>query len=161
LPNEAALQELAKSVRQQIRPAAEKAMATLEKEPQNSGAFGTLLYATLIGGEAVPSVDRATVLLTSPVKGEAGPSPTRALTVAALAESGKIDGEAVRQLIEQRVEGPDAVVLLALTARRAGGDTWQKFREESADLLGEQPLPGAVVVLISRLGEAKSPLASR
>jgi hypothetical protein len=50
------------------------------------------------------------------------------------------------------------VVLTALACRRAGGDVWQTFRAESQDLLAQIPLPGSVVVLISRLANAPLPL---
>jgi hypothetical protein len=105
--------------------------------------------------------DRAAALLTTPGKDEPQASPIRGLVASALASPDKIDRAALLKLIDQKVEGPDAVVLLAVTAKRAGGDVWRQFRAESADLLGDQPLPGAVVVLINRLAEADSPIASK
>jgi hypothetical protein len=65
-------------------------------------------------------------------------------------------GEAVRDadrkslgdLIAAGVGGADPV---ALAARRAGGATWETFRAQSRDLLGEQPLPGDLVILVNRL----------
>ena len=38
-----------------------------------------------------------------------------------------------------------------LVCRQAGGDLWEQFRGESRDLLGGQPLPGELVVLVQRL----------
>jgi hypothetical protein len=43
------------------------------------------------------------------------------------------------------------VTLAALACKQAGGELWEKFRGESRDMLGGQPLPGEVVVLVNRL----------
>ena len=49
---------------------------------------------------------------------------------------------------------PETVVLTALACRRAGGESWRSFRANARDWVGQQPLPGEVVVLISRLPQS-------
>ena len=51
----------------------------------------------------------------------------------------------------QAPESAEAVALVALACRKAGGSTWDAFRAQSRELLGEQPLPGELVVLVNRL----------
>jgi hypothetical protein len=52
------------------------------------------------------------------------------------------------------MQGDDAVVLAAIACRRAGGDSWNAFRANARDILGNQPLSGGVVVLVNRLSTA-------
>ena len=52
------------------------------------------------------------------------------------------------------------VALAALACRRAGGEAWTAFRAESRAILGDQPLSGAVVVLVNRLSGPNVKLAS-
>ena len=61
------------------------------------------------------------------------------------------DRAALAELVTSGVGGGEPVVLVALACRKAGESTWEQFRAESRDLLGEQPLPGEVVVLVNRL----------
>jgi len=49
------------------------------------------------------------------------------------------------------VGGADPVALVALACHRAGVAAWEKFLAQSRELLGEQFLPGEVVVLVNRL----------
>ncbi|MBL7141371.1 MAG: hypothetical protein ISS74_10740, partial [Planctomycetes bacterium] len=44
--------------------------------------------------------------------------------------------------------------------RRTGGEAWRTFRAEARPMLGDQPLPGSVVVFISRLSGPGGALAS-
>ena len=63
-----------------------------------------------------------------------------------------MDAELVRKLVEAgSIAGEDAVVLFALACQRAGDGAWTVFRAQMQSLLGEQPLPGSVVVLTNRL----------
>jgi len=57
-----------------------------------------------------------------------------------------------------QVATTDVVVLLAVASRRAGGEAWRTFRADGADLLGNLPLPGAVVVLVTNLATADLPI---
>ncbi len=58
------------------------------------------------------------------------------------------------------VRGPDRVALTALAGRRAGGEAWRTFRAEARPLLGDQPLPGTVVVLLGHLSGPGRTLAA-
>jgi hypothetical protein len=62
--------------------------------------------------------------------------------------------------VTKGIQGDDLVVLTALACRRAGGEAWTAFRAESQSLLGNQPLSGAVVVLVNRLSGPNVKLAS-
>jgi hypothetical protein len=64
------------------------------------------------------------------------------------------------EVVAKGVQGDDMVVLTALACRRAGGEAWEKFREEARTLLGDQPLSGSVVVLVNRLSRGELKLAS-
>ena len=67
----------------------------------------------------------------------------------------KADAKAIRSLVEKRqLRGDDLVVLGALAARKAGGETWLDFRAKQPDLLGGQRLNGSVIVLVNRLASA-------
>jgi hypothetical protein len=55
-------------------------------------------------------------------------------------------------MVKKSPASSEHVALLALACRRAGGDQWEQFRAASRDLLGSQPLPGELVVLVNRLG---------
>jgi hypothetical protein len=69
-----------------------------------------------------------------------------------LNEAGTIDvGQLARLATTGDGAGEDVTVLLALACRRAGGDAWTAFRAQLGELLGQQPLPGSVVVLVNRL----------
>jgi hypothetical protein len=62
-------------------------------------------------------------------------------------------------MLSRDSSGPDHVVLLALAFRQAGGAHWDRFRAASRDLLGNQPLPGEVVVLVNRLAQPQGKVA--
>ena len=49
------------------------------------------------------------------------------------------------------VRGADLTAMLALACRKTGGRAWRAFRAEAATMLGTQPLPGGVVLLVHRL----------
>jgi hypothetical protein len=62
-------------------------------------------------------------------------------------------------MLSHEPAGSDHVVLLAMTCRRARGASWDQFRIASRDLLGSQPLPGEVIVLVNRLAGLDGKLA--
>jgi hypothetical protein len=77
-----------------------------------------------------------------------------------LGDSTRFKGEElVKVIAEAGVVGEDVMVLVAMACHRAGGDTWAAFRAQMRDLLGDQPLPGSVVVLINRLPGSDSLMA--
>ena len=78
--------------------------------------------------------------------------------MALLAPAGEADGKALSALARKGVRGGDMVVLTGLACRRAGGEAWNTFRAEAKDLLGRQPLPGSVVVLVNRLARTNLPM---
>ena len=47
----------------------------------------------------------------------------------------------------------DQAVLLALACRQSGSELWTTSCAQSRDLLGNQPLPGEIVVYVNRLNE--------
>jgi hypothetical protein len=154
LPDEAELTAVASAVRDQIRSAADKAVAALSATPQDPSAVLAAVYAAL----ALDVADlRAKVLAALPRETSAG-SPIAVALVAArglLAEPDTIDGGQLAQLVTTGgVAGEDVTVLLAFACRRAGGDTWTTFRAQMRDLFGQQPLPGSIVVLVNRLSGA-------
>jgi len=61
------------------------------------------------------------------------------------------DRKSLGELVAAGVGGADPVALIALACRKAGGASWEQFRAQARELLGEQPLPGEVVVLVNRL----------
>jgi hypothetical protein len=77
----------------------------------------------------------------------------RTLARALLAEPDDVGPSALAKLVRGDLPGEDLVALAALACRRVGGEAWQAFREESPRLLGDQPLPGSTIVLISRLDD--------
>ncbi len=61
----------------------------------------------------------------------------------------------------EQIRGEDLVVLTALAARKAGGEAWETFRIHQPELLGQQPLPGSVVVLVNRLASPRLSIFAR
>jgi len=151
IPEKRELAALATAVRGRSHKAAQKAAAAVKETPDEQAAVLTAVYGTLATGDA--KIWQA-VLATLP-KDVAHDAPNRAAVTlgrALLVDTNKIDGEALAQLIStDQVVGEDLTVLAALACRRAGADTWSAFRRRMQELLGEQPLSGGVVVLISRL----------
>ncbi|NUQ61831.1 MAG: VWA domain-containing protein [Pirellulales bacterium] len=153
LPGEKELATLADSVRRQCRPALEKAITLLKEKPQDAEALLAAAYAAL----ASDGADLKQQVLTSLGAEPAGlVFAVRSL----LDEPGKIDREQLTKLVATgSLAREDAVVMAALACRRDGGETWTSFRAEMRELLGRQPLPGSVVVLVNRLS-GNIPLAA-
>jgi len=98
---------------------------------------------------------------------EAGNQPELAAITAIAqslsADTSQIDRAALDQAIAGEsgdISGDDLIILTALAARRADGDTWQAFRARMTELLRVQPLSGHVVVLLNRLAKRALPLAA-
>jgi hypothetical protein len=151
LPDEKELAALADSVRKRCRPAAEEAMASLKDNPEDISAILVAVYAAMAVNEAALSAQVLDALPDEPP----ADSPKAGAILAArglLSKPGQINREQVEELITTSgVAGEDVTVLVALACRRAGGETWSAFRAQMRGLLGEQPLPGSVVVLANRL----------
>ncbi len=137
----------ATSAREMVTKSAQAAIAKMEKDPGDTNAFATVVYAALALRDDAQWLPRGMGSLAA-VKGE----HTTAMRTVALSLLGKReDAQPLRQLIESGVRGDDLTALLALAARRADGETWELFRARQQDLLGSQPLDGCVIVMINHL----------
>jgi hypothetical protein len=150
LPQEAPLDALARSAYEQAAPLFAETQMALEKEPEKTEAYVALLYATLSSPND-EATQKARELLTSNGSDQSSLKPLRLLARSLLNDPDKIDVPALVELTSQGVVGEDMVTLTALACRRAGGEAWRSFRAEARDLLGGQPLPGHVVLLVNRL----------
>ncbi|MEA3366794.1 MAG: hypothetical protein U9R68_01625, partial [Planctomycetota bacterium] len=166
LKGNALVAKLAHRARVQSEPARRRVMETLEKSPQHVQAGVGLLYAALTTRNDVMDIhNEASRLL---VQGDAAKLPPpvaalRTLAAALLKPADEADAKALGKLTltgASGVRGPDMVVLTALACRRAGGEAWRTFRAEARPILGGQPLPGSVVVLVGRLTRPDLRLAS-
>jgi Ca-activated chloride channel family protein len=160
LPDEKELIRLADSVRQQAREAAAKAADVKDRTEEPSA-----MLAAVYGALALDEAGLRTKVLGA-VSREPGPgSPAAGVGLAArglLGEPLQVAPQQLGKLItEGAVTGEDAIVLVALACRRAGEPTWTAFRAEMQELVGNQPLPGSVVVLIHRLSGNVSPMFNR
>jgi len=151
LPDNEEIAALAESARNKCRPAAEKAISTLKESPQDLTALLTAVYAAMVienpdlGAKVLGALpDKATI-----------DSPVAAAMFAARGLLGKpvqFDSQQLASLVSAgRISGEDTTVLVAMACHRIGGETWTAFRAEMKGLLGKQPLPGSVVVLVNRL----------
>jgi len=152
LPKEAELAALARTARAMSREAADNALAALRKSSENPAAFFQVLYVALVRKDDAAFVTEARRLLTA----SKTPRLAQARTIAAalLAPPREISRKALTELVSKgtgRIIGEDLVVLTALACHRAGGDAWRTFRAEARQILGRQPLPGSVVILVNRL----------
>jgi hypothetical protein len=150
LPAESEVAALAVSLKQRCFEAGRDAAKALDKAPEDPALFLATLYGALAFRDEDDYAAQASELL---AQGAADSPLAAARTVARalLSPPNKIDGKSLVDVIEKGPRGDDLVALLALASRRAGGEAHLKFRAESEDLLGGQPLSGSVVVFISRL----------
>ncbi|MGB2781115.1 MAG: VWA domain-containing protein, partial [Phycisphaerae bacterium] len=152
--------DVPQAVRDAMNESAKAALADLEKSPDDPAAYFAVLYAAL--GVRDPSSEflaKARPLLTGG-KADSPLADVRTVAKALLAEPKDVDAKALAEVVTKGVQGDDLVVLTALACRRAGGEAWTAFRAESQSLLGNQPLSGAVVVLVNRLSGPNAKLAS-
>ncbi|MGB2754570.1 MAG: VIT domain-containing protein [Phycisphaerae bacterium] len=150
-----------KAFRDGVQEAAKAALADLEKSPDAPAAYFAVLYTAL--GIRDPSSEflaKAKPLLTEG-KADSPLADVRTVAKALLAEPKDVDAKALAELVAKGVRGDDMVALTALACRRAGGEAWTAFRAESRAILGDQPLSGAVVVLVNRLSRPGMILAAR
>ncbi|HWB10669.1 MAG TPA: VIT domain-containing protein [Pirellulales bacterium] len=160
LPNEAELKKLIGNARKLCQPAVEDAVATLKKSPDDAGAFTAVLYAALADRDDAAAAGSLLDLLAP----QAAKSPESKLAYelarAIVSDPADVDRAMLIRTVRGDLAGEDLVTLAALACCRAGGDTWQAFRAESQRLLGSQPLPSNVVVLVNQLDRADNPLRS-
>jgi Ca-activated chloride channel family protein len=176
LPREEELTIAAKAARERSRPAAEAAIAALEKSSGDAAAYFQVLYAAMAMRDDEAFVARAAALLQKADPAKFGRWPV--IAAALLGQAGKIDAKAMGDLFTELLglggQGQptltaaqqgglgenDVYALTALACRRAGGDLWNKFRAESRDLIGRRPLSGSVVVFINSLSRPNMAMAA-
>ena len=149
-----------KAFRDGVQEAAKAALADLGKSPDDPAAYFAVLYTALgIRNASSEFLAKAKPLLTES-KADSPLADVRTVAKALLAEPKDVDAKALAELVAKGVRGDDMVALTALACRRTGGETWTAFRAESRAILGDQPLSGAVVVLVNRLSGPNAKLAS-
>ncbi len=160
VPDDPELQTLAKKVEQRLQPAAERVLQTLQANPSDLETVLVALYAALAtskDSEMRTAVANAIETLPSDVADHA---PLRVLAGALLSPDAQpMSGEDLAILFSSELVGEDRVVLTALACHRAGGDAWDAFRRRRQDLVGGQPLPGNVVVLVNVVTGSRLPSA--
>jgi len=178
LPKEEELTVAARSARERVRPAADAALAALEKSPGDVVAYFQALYAAMALRDDEAFAAKARAALEKADAAKLGCWP--AVAAAILGPADKADAKALRGLLTEllglgetpgaaatvRAAGAgglgdgDIIALAALACRRAGGGAWENFRAESKNLLGARPLDGSVVVFVHGLAGPKATLAS-
>jgi hypothetical protein len=159
LPNEPELAALAETALKQSHDARQQALKTLETNQADESARLGALYAALAQPEDAGYRAKALGLL-SASKEPADALPLRARML--LGEPAPADRASLVKLLTQSPEsiaGPDSVTLAALACRRAGGEAWDTFRAQSPSVLGNQQLPGEIVVLVNELSTPQLLLA--
>lgn len=154
LPDEAELNELAEAARKLCQPALAEAEQAIEKSSDDAAAYLTLLYGLLAERSRDANVGSRIELVTSVASQSPEIAAGRILAKVLLTDAAKTDQASLDNLVRGDLSGEDMLVLTALACRRIGGETWQTFRRETQRLLGSQPLPGNVIVLINRLDGA-------
>jgi len=147
LPGEAELASLAQFAAAQSRDAAKRAATAVENHV-DPGAQLSVVYAALAEREQ-PEVRTKILELAGKMHEK---MPIKSVIDSLFKSSAK--GERVwleRQLALKGWQGPDLTVLGAMACRRAGGEVWESYRGQTRELLGHQPLPGGVVLLVNQL----------
>jgi hypothetical protein len=157
LPDADQLQQLAKLARSKAREALKSVMASSDDNVKDARAMLPTCYAALAMRDDDAQRQRAVELLRSAGTHDSPEATMAKFAVAILTEPTKVDRQGLAQLVTGRLAGADTVVLAALAARRAEGDMWRTFRANMQDVLGNQPLPGTVVVLVNRLANPALP----
>ncbi|HEY3324858.1 MAG TPA: VIT domain-containing protein [Planctomycetota bacterium] len=152
------------------RAAAEAALGELEKQSENPQLWYAVAYAALAFRNDADFVAKATAAL-SKINAEQSLLTTQQKFVTALLAK-QPDAKAVTELFKKRndspaalqrrmsevLQGPDAVLLAALTCRKAGGEAWKTFREDQRSLLSAQPLPGSLIIFVNSLERSTLPI---
>jgi hypothetical protein len=159
LPQETELGGLAKYAQRIAEPAAREALAAIEKSPNDPRAMVAAVYAAMALKDDAERVGKARQLLAEGKGADPSLAGIRTVAAALLAPPKEIDRKPLVALVGGQVGGEDMVVLAAMACRRAGGDAWNAFRAESRRIVGEQPLPGSVVILVSNLARPNLALA--
>ncbi len=154
------LQDLSSHALRIARPAADEALAILEKNPEDWGAWLSVFYASLSYRNEGEFLGKAKKTLFETSSEKSNLAVARALGKAIL--NPDVDPVSLAQAFQERnsanprmefASGDDLVFLTALACRRAGGEPWRAFRADAKQILGEQPLSGSLVVLVNRLSK--------
>lgn len=153
------LQALSSHVLECVAPVALRSLEAARKQRESVPGVSSLLLAALtLRTDREFIADARSVL--APKPDDSQTAALRSIATALLAAPGTADADALSGLIKSRLKGDDAVALLAMACRRAGGETWEMFRRERHELLGGQPLSGSTVVLVNRLDRTPLKLVS-
>jgi hypothetical protein len=151
LPAEKELALLAESARQKSNAAIAAALTDAGTSKGSLPILASAVYAALANPADAAYRGKLLTLLATSETDEAT-RDLRLLGRVLLSEKvTDADRKSLNDLLTAGVGGADPALLVALACRKAGGATWEQFRAHSGELLGEQPLPGEVVVLINRL----------
>jgi hypothetical protein len=150
LPAEQELTALAGAARAKTDAAIAALLTEAGANTANLPVLAGGIYAALANPDDAAYRAKLLTLLSA---GEAD-EPTKELRLLGrllLSEPTAADRQALGELVTSGVTGADSVALVALACRKVGGSAWDQFRARSRELIGEQPLPGEVVVLVNRL----------
>jgi len=168
LPEEREMGRLAKVALGKTAEPAEALPARLRGQSGNPNVFLSVLYSALArrNGTAMGWIDKKeaeahlsrsyTALITG--RKDDALADLRLIASLLLKSPAPATAAALEACLGENLRGDDTVLLAGLAAKRCGGDTWQRFRERTGDILGSQPLEGSVVVLVHRLAGKNLPL---
>jgi Ca-activated chloride channel family protein len=150
LPAEKELAALAAAAREKSAAAATAALTEASTNKGSITSLASAIYAALANPSDRAYTAKLLTLLSASETDEAT-KELRLLGRALLGDINDTDRKSLGELVTAGVGGADPVALIALACRKAGGATWDQFRAQSRELLGKQPLPGEVVVLVNQL----------
>ena len=155
-PDEQGLAEIAAQAVARMGSSADAVLAGFQKERADAGKFVSALYAALSLGDESPFRQTAIPVLTDRRLGGGELGAWRRIAAALLQPGQEASTEGLLSLLAETgaINGEDMVALGALACRRAAGEPWRRMRAEAREILGRQPLSGAVVVLVNRLDAA-------
>lgn len=146
------VEKLLQTARKKAKPAVANVLKQAKEKPDDAAALTRLLLAARVKQDDAAFVREALPLLTKNRPADSGFQGISIIARSLLAEPSE---KSAAELAAFCQEGPGSQlgwVLTALAAQRQGDDAWQAFRTLATNELGKQPMPGSVVVLISRLG---------
>jgi hypothetical protein len=150
LPADKELAALATAAREKSAAAATAALIEAGTNKGSLPIMASAIYAALANPADRAYAAKLLTLLAASETDEAT-KDLRLIGRTLIGQASDADRQALGTLVATGVGGADPVALVALACRKAGGSTWSTFRAQSRDLLGEQPLPGDLVVLVNRL----------
>ena len=158
LPRHKGLAALASAAKGLCKEKATETVATFEKSPNDFAVLLKVVYAGLALRDDAELPAKARQTVQGVKKTEEPFFQLKRVALALMGSAEAIDREALGAVLAKGLPGEDLTVLGAMACRRAGGQTWEEFRAEARSILGDQALPGSVVVLVNRMSEARRPL---